>query len=50
VLDTVQERAQSGAKSSSGIYRQIRVEGANHFFQGHEDELKKVVIDWLGSS
>jgi pimeloyl-ACP methyl ester carboxylesterase len=50
VLGTVQERASSGAKNKSGIYRQIRVEGANHFFQGHEDELKSVVLDWLESS
>lgn len=49
VLDTVQDRASSGQKNVSGIYRQIRVEEANHFFQGHEDELKSVVIDWLQS-
>jgi len=50
VLDTVQARAGSGKKGKAGIYRQIRIEGANHFYQGHEDELKKVVIDWLQSS
>jgi len=50
VLNTAQDRAISGASNKSGIYRQIRVEGANHFFQGHEDELKKTVIDWLQSS
>ena len=50
VLNTVQDRARSGQKNRSGTYRQIRVEGANHFFQGHEDELKSVVIDWLESS
>ena len=49
VLDTVQDRANSGQKNKSGIYRQIRVEQANHFFQGHEDELKEIVIDWLQS-
>ena len=50
VLDTVQQRAASGAKNKSGTYRQIEVEGANHFYQGHEDELKSVVLDWLQSS
>ena len=50
VLNTAQERASSGAKNKSGIYRQMEVDGANHFFQGHEDELKRVVIDWLKSS
>ena len=50
VLDTVQDRASFGKKNSSGIYRQIRIEDANHFYQGHEDELKRAVIDWLQSS
>ena len=49
VLDTVEDRANSGQKNKSGIYRQIRIEEANHFYQGHEDELKSVVIDWLQS-
>ena len=49
VLETVQDRASSGIKNKSGIYRQIRVAEANHFFQGHENELKSVVIDWLQS-
>jgi triacylglycerol esterase/lipase EstA (alpha/beta hydrolase family) len=47
VLTSVQQRAESGSKNKSGIYRQIEVEGANHFFQGHEDELKSAVMDWL---
>ncbi len=50
VLNSAKDRAISGARNKSGIYRQIRVDGANHFFQGHEDDLKKVVIDWLQSS
>lgn len=49
VLGSVQERADSGQQNASGIYRQIRVEEANHFFQGHETELKSIVIEWLGS-
>lgn len=49
VLNTVQDRATSGQKNESGTYRQIRVEDANHFFQGHEDDLKKHVLDWLQS-
>ncbi len=49
VLSTVQDRASSGKKNPSGIYRQVRVEEANHFFQGHEGELKKTVLDWLQS-
>ena len=49
VLNTVKDRANSGQKNKSGIYRQIQVDEANHFFQGHEDELKSIVIDWLQS-
>lgn len=49
VLSTVQDRSNSGQKNKSGIFRQIRVEEANHFYQGHEDELKSIVIDWLRS-
>lgn len=49
VLNTVEDRATSGQKNKSGIYRQIRVDEANHFFQGNEDELKSIVIDWLQS-
>ena len=50
VLNTVQELDISGQKNKSGIYRQIRIDGADHFYRGHEDELKRVVIDWLQSS
>ena len=49
VMSTVQDRADSGQKNQSGTYRQIRVEQANHFYQGHEDELKSIVLDWLQS-
>lgn len=49
VMSTVQDRADSGQKNPSGTYRQIRVEQANHFFQGQEDQLKSVVLDWLRS-
>jgi alpha/beta superfamily hydrolase len=26
---------------------QVRVDGANHFFQGHEEALVQQVIDWI---
>ena len=50
VLDTVQDRADSGQKNASGVYRQVRVEGANHFFQGNEEDLKSVVLEWLAGN
>jgi alpha/beta superfamily hydrolase len=28
-------------------YLQVRVDGANHFFRGHEEALVEQVIDWL---
>jgi len=49
VLSTVGQRAEEGRKNTSGVYRQIRTDGANHFFQGHEDALKQHVVDWLAS-
>jgi len=50
VLNSVQDRASSGQKNKFGVYRQIMVDEANHFFQGHEDALKSIVIDWLTNS
>ena len=49
VMSTVQDRANAGQKNESGVYRQVRVQESNHFCQGHEDELKSIVIDWLQS-
>lgn len=49
VLSTVGQRAAAAGKSSGGIFRQIETDGANHFFQGHEAELVRQVIDWLES-
>ena len=46
VVDSASERAVAG-KVSSSDYRQQRVSGANHFFQGHESELVQLVIEWL---
>ena len=45
VLRTAHQRAEAGA--SSIAFRQQRVEGANHFFQGFEAELVQQVLDWL---
>lgn len=45
VLATAQQRA--AAAAASGDFRQQRVAGANHFFQGFEAELVQQVLDWL---
>ena len=49
MLSTVEDRAAAGKQSTAGVYEQVRVDGSNHFFQGYEDELKNVVIEWLQS-
>jgi pimeloyl-ACP methyl ester carboxylesterase len=47
VLNTVERRVIAGSKQSGHQYLQVRVDGANHFFQGHEEALVQQVIDWI---
>lgn len=47
VVNFADDRARAGNGGSIPEYRQTRVESANHFFQGHEAELLKQVVDWL---
>jgi pimeloyl-ACP methyl ester carboxylesterase len=47
VLNSVEQRALAGKKQSGRQYLQVRVDGANHFFQGHEDALLRQVTEWL---
>ena len=47
VLNSVTQRAASGKSRNNLEYLQVGVEGANHFFQGHEDALLRHVIEWL---
>jgi pimeloyl-ACP methyl ester carboxylesterase len=46
VMSSVDARSASG-KQSGAEYRQVRVEGANHFFQGSEAELVQQILSWL---
>ena len=39
--------AAAGKGGSIPEFKQTRVSGANHFFQGHEKELVQQVLDWL---
>ena len=50
VLAGAPERAARAGSRDGASYRQVVVEGANHFFQGHEDALKQQVIDWLDAT
>jgi pimeloyl-ACP methyl ester carboxylesterase len=47
VLKGVEPRAAAARAGGNTAYRQIRVEGANHFFEGKNDALLKTVSDWL---
>lgn len=47
VLKGVEPRAAAAHAGGNTVYRQIRVEGANHFFEGKNDVLLMTVSDWL---
>jgi pimeloyl-ACP methyl ester carboxylesterase len=47
VLSSVADRAAAGKGGSAPEYRQIRVDGANHFFRGQEAALVQNVLAWL---
>jgi len=48
VLTSAARRADAGRQGAGGDYKSLEVDGANHFFQGHESELQRNVIEWLG--
>ena len=47
VLNAVQPRAAAMRKAKHEQYRQVEIEGADHFFVGLEDELVRRVYGWL---
>jgi pimeloyl-ACP methyl ester carboxylesterase len=47
VLESAEARVAAGRGGFIPEYRQSRVSGANHFFQGHEAELLQQVLEWL---
>lgn len=47
VLETSEQRALSAKKQTGREYSQVRVDGANHFFQGLEGALLRQVLQWL---
>lgn len=49
VVTNAGRRAAAASSRAGKKYLQIEVDGAGHFFQGHEDALKQHVIDWLDS-
>jgi len=49
VLSSVAARAAAGNGGTVPEYRQIRVDGANHFFHGQEAALLQSVLEWLAA-
>jgi len=49
VVTNADRRATAANSRAGKQFLQIKVDGASHFFQGHEDSLKQHVIDWLDS-
>ena len=37
-----------GKKIHGSRYQTIKIDGANHFYQGKQDVLVKIVSDWIG--
>jgi len=50
VLKTVAKRMEIAKKSGNTRYTQVKVAGANHFFQGKDKELVNEVSQWLDKS
>ena len=49
VVANADRRAAAAGSRAGNKFLQVKVDGASHFFQGHEDALKQQVIDWLDS-
>ena len=47
ILDSSGARADSARKAGNKNYTQVKLSGANHFFDGKEDELVESVAGWL---
>ncbi len=47
ILATVSDRASAAKKAGNRNFTQIKAAGANHFFDGKENELIKTIASWL---
>lgn len=50
VLDSVQGRANAIKEAGNPYSRQVKIEGNNHFHEGHEVQLVNVITEWLGKA
>lgn len=47
ILLSAKQRKSAAKKSGNSLYRQLKVEGADHMFNGLEDELLQIIQGWL---
>ena len=47
VLRSVDKRSAAAKQAGNTDYTQLKINGANHFYDGHEDELVDTVSNWL---
>lgn len=50
VVDTAAERAAAAQAGGNANYVQVKIPGADHFFEGFEEPLVQTVADWLSKN
>lgn len=50
VLSSIDDRAAAAKKAGNTDYTQVKVSGAEHMFDGKEDELVEAIAGWLDKS
>jgi sulfur relay (sulfurtransferase) DsrF/TusC family protein len=50
VKNSIKKRGLVGKKLHGDRYQAIKIDGANHFYHGKQDELIKVFSDWIDKS
>ena len=49
VIENAPKRITQALNAPNPKYKQVQIKGSNHFHDGKEAELTKVVVDWLGT-
>lgn len=47
IVNSARQRAASMVKAGNAHSSQVKIEGANHFYNSHEPQLLKTIITWL---
>ena len=50
IMISAQERANVIAKNGNAQSKQVRIEGANHFYKGQESQLLETVSSWINTA